>query len=95
MVQNILIVHSPIRKFPFVVTVACLSYQCPTGSQCRMCNTTGLPYCEYSCDVDNGGCAEGLQCSQSQVTCAPNQCCSPSITCQCKYDGLIYYKHIF
>ena len=67
------------------ITVACLSHQCPTGSECKVCNATGLPYCEYSCTVDNGGCAEGSRCSLSQVMCPPDQCCSPSIACQCKF----------
>ena len=51
-----------------------------------MCNTTGLPYCEYSCAIDNGGCGEGRRCAEVNVsTCDSDQCCSTvNITCQGK-----------
>ena len=49
--------------------LACLTQQCPTGSQRKVCNDTGLPYCEYSCVVDNGGCDEGSQCVDPVMQC--------------------------
>ena len=51
-----------------------------------MCNDTGLPYCEYSCAVDNGGCDEGRRCVEVDVpSCGADQCCSHvNITCQGK-----------
>ena len=66
-----------------LITVACLSKQCPTGTKCRICKATNETYCEYSCAVDNGGCPEGSQCAEVAVpTCNPGQCCSRvNITC--------------
>ena len=40
--------------------IDCLNSECPIGSECRVCDTTGLPYCEYSCTIDNGGCGQQL-----------------------------------
>ena len=56
---------------------------CPPGTIRRICEETNETYCEYSCDIDNGGCAEGFQCEQVKVpTCNPGQCCSRyNITC--------------
>ena len=66
-----------------LITAACLSQQCPTGTICRVCEETGKAYCEYSCAVGNGGCPEGAQCAEVAVpTCKPDQCCSHvNITC--------------
>ena len=58
--------------------------KCPTGSQCKLCNETGLLYCEYSCAVDNGGCCEGRLCTTVGVpSCNDGECCSPvEIICE-------------
>ena len=66
-----------------LITVACLSKECPSGAECERCNKTNEAYCEYSCDIDNGGCPEDSQCAQVVVpTCSPDQCCSRvNITC--------------
>ena len=63
--------------------IACRSVQCPNGSRCRVWNGTRLTYCEYSCDIDNGGCANESQCEEVDVpTCSPGQCCSRvNVTC--------------
>ena len=64
-------------------TVACLLQQCPPGTICKICDKTNEAYCEYSCAADNGGCPEGSQCAEVNVsTCNPGQCCSPvNINC--------------
>ena len=69
-----------------LITVACLSHQCPPGSRCEICKETGLPYCVFSCAIDNGGCEVGNQCAEVAVpSCMPGQCCSPvNITCSGK-----------
>ena len=61
-------------------------HSCPPGSECRVCNATGEAYCVYSCDIDNGGCAEGNQCAEVAVpSCNHGQCCSPvNIACSGK-----------
>ena len=80
-----------------IVILACLSLQCPTGSTCKLCTETGLrlPYCEYSCSVNNGGCGEESQCSEVATTssCSPGECCpSVNITCQGKLSS--NYIHV-
>ena len=66
-----------------LITVACLSQQCPAGAMCKICEETNETYCEYSCTVDNGGCPRTSQCAEVAVpTCNPGQCCSHvNITC--------------
>ena len=55
----------------------------------------GDRYCNYSCAIDNGGCAQGEQCIEvPNLNCNPGQCCSPvSINCSGKYFIIIcdYY----
>ena len=50
-----------------LIFIACLRHQCPTGSECRVCETTNEPYCVYSCAIVNGGCAEGQKCIEMTV----------------------------
>ena len=82
-----------IVKICVLITVACLSKQCPTGTICTICEETNVTYCEYSCDVDNGGCPEGSQCAEVAVpTCNPGHCCSRvNITCSgdCIINGIL------
>ena len=76
----------------YTYTVACLNHHCPSGSECKVCNATGQPYCEYSCSIDNGGCGEGRWCAEVDVpTYNSDQCCSSvNITCQ----GKLLSKHL-
>ena len=62
----------------------CSTHECPNGSQCKLCSETGLPCCEYSCAVDNGGCGEGRLCTTVDVpSCNDGEGCSPdNITCE-------------
>ena len=73
-----------------LIIVACSTHKCPNGSQCKVCSKTGLPYCEYSCAVDNGGCGEGRLCTTVDVlSCNDGECCSPiEITCQGNVEQL-------
>ena len=46
--------------------------------------TTGLPYCELSCSVDNGGCGEGKHCTvvPTSLCDTTGECCSSvNVTC--------------
>ena len=65
-------------------------YNCPPGSRCKVCNETGLPYCEYSCTVDNGGCNKGVKCIEEDIiSCNAGECCSPvRINCEGKLVAL-------
>lgn len=60
--------------------IACENTYCKKGSECKMHEPTGKPYCEPSCDLDNGGCADDELCSLRNVTCiqAP---CPPAVDC--------------
>ena len=56
---------------------------CPTGSECKVCEATGEPYCVYSCTIDNGGCDEGYLCTEvANPNCNPSECCS-NVTTTC------------
>ena len=67
--------------------IACTELQCPNGSICRVCNHTGMPYCEYSCTIDNGGCSQGARCVEQTAECASDECCSPVVTCGSKFTN--------
>ena len=69
-------------EFLFLFIAACIGVVCPNGSHCRVCEANGNAYCEFSCSVDNGGCPAGSTCTESGITCPPDQCCSPQINCE-------------
>ena len=60
--------------------VGCENFTCPRGSQCKTNQTAGQVYCEASCDLDNGGCADDEVCSLQQQTCT-NGPCPPVVQC--------------
>ena len=53
----------------------------------QVCSETSLSYCEYSCDIDNGGCGDGRLCIEVDVpSCIDSECCSPvNVTCEGNY----------
>ena len=57
---------------------------CSRGSQCKVDETVHQAYCEPSCDLDNGGCADNEVCSlqqqQQQQNCTSGPC-PPVIQC--------------
>ena len=70
----------------YTATVDCLNFQCPIGSECRVCHTTGLPYCEYSCAIDNGGCGPAARCTEVVIPSpTAEQCQSTEIKCKEDY----------
>ena len=80
--------------------LACVGFTCPSGSTCRVCEETGEAYCEYSCDMDNGGCSADTTCTETPITCPPGQCCSSvNITCEGKkhknaYVCMCIHQHV-
>ena len=56
----------------------CDVVSCPIGSTCRVYGSTS--YCEYSCQIANGGCSSNQTCSLVPVQCitAP---CYPVVKC--------------
>ena len=82
----IVYVHTWLPVHIVILDNVCLRHQCPPGSVCKVCPQTNLPYCEYSCKYDNGGCG-GIECTEVDIpTCNPGQCCSPvNVTCEGMY----------
>ena len=66
---------------------------CPTGSQCKVNQTLRQAYCEASCDLDNGGCADDRLCSLQQVMCEGYPC-PPAVQCLSKYSLEYQQLHI-
>ena len=66
-----------------VCFIACEGAVCPTGSQCKVNQTLRQVYCESSCDLDNGGCADDRICSLQQVACESYPC-PPAVQCLSK-----------
>ena len=55
----------------------CAGYQCGKGTECDFVPSTGEPFCNPTCDVDNGGCDEDEMCKL-----APASCVSPDVPCK-------------
>ena len=68
--------HNLILYFMLLDSAGCENVTCPGGSQCKINQTTSQAYCEASCDLDNGGCANNEVCSlqQQQQTCSNGPC---------------------
>ena len=60
-----------------------ITIDCPRGSQCKVDETVHQAYCEASCDLDNGGCADNEVCSLQQQGCTNGSC--PSVA-QCSSE---------
>lgn len=61
-------------------STACKDVSCKKGSWCRVYEPTGQPYCEPSCDLNNGGCPADQTCSLRNVTCTQAPCL-PVVEC--------------
>ena len=67
----------------YYIPIACVDHDCEKGSQCKVYGPygpTGQPYCEPSCDLDNGGCPADQICSLHNVKCAQDPC-PPVVKC--------------
>ena len=52
-----------------------ININCSRGSHCKIDETVHQAYCEASCDLNNGGCADDEVCSLLQpVTCEDAPC---------------------
>ena len=54
---------------------------CPTGEQCKINQTSRSIYCEPTCDLDNGGCADNEVCSLLQPQPCISNPCLPVVQC--------------
>lgn len=52
----------------------CERFECIHGSRCKVNEITGEPFCEQSCEYDNGGCAEGQICRMTTLICLDPPC---------------------
>ena len=74
-----------------------IAINCTRGSQCKVDETVHQAYCEPSCDLDNGGCADNEVCSlQQQRTCTSGPCppvvkCSSELLMMLNRSEIIYY----
>ena len=67
-----------------VHTDSCVSVDCPPHTVCRVFPQTGEPYCDPSCDIDNGGCEYDEICQLLATPCAappPPRPCPHVIVC--------------
>jgi len=83
--NKICIIYVPLCVFPLCnvhTYVACgnITIDCTRGSQCKVDQTVHKAYCEPSCDLDNGGCADDEVCSLQQATCVGGPC-PPVVQC--------------
>ena len=69
-----------------VFSLACenITINCSRWSQCKVDESVHEAYCEPSCDLDNGGCADDEICSLKQVTCVSAPC-PPVVQCEGMY----------
>ena len=58
----------------------CERFECIHGSRCKVNEITGEPFCEQSCEYDNGGCTEGQICRMTTLICL-NPPCADVIEC--------------
>ena len=58
----------------------CARLECSAGSRCKVNKETGMPFCEKSCEYDNGGCAAREICRLRQLNCLVPPC-PPLIDC--------------
>ena len=65
------------------LNIACdnITINCPRGSQCKVDETVHQAYCEASCDLDNGGCADDEVCSVLELATCINPPCPSRILC--------------
>ena len=62
------------------VTDLCSDTSCPRGSRCRVDLDTGTPFCQPSCEYENGGCAADEICRLEEVNCVKAPC-PPQVIC--------------
>ena len=77
--------------YKFNILLACESIiNCSRGSQCKVDETVHQAYCEPSCDLNNGGCADNEVCSlQQQHNCTGGPC-PPVVQCLGEYVARIF-----
>ncbi|KAL5510211.1 hypothetical protein EMCRGX_G005719 [Ephydatia muelleri] len=69
----------PVEKCP--KRDPCAAVDCPVGTECKVFEPTGEPFCQPSCRINNGGCPRRTKCELVPVFCirAP---CPPVVKCR-------------
>lgn len=62
----------------------CSTVLCPSGSICKIVDD--FPYCEPSCDIENGGCGPNEICTLVPGICELTQC-PPKVNCSSEFSN--------
>ena len=57
-----------------VTDICSTSIRCPPGTRCKINENSGNPFCEASCEYDNGGCEADEICRMQQPQCITFPC---------------------
>ena len=74
-------------------TDPCATVLCDVGYYCVSDSATGDVYCQPSCDIANGGCAEDEQCSLELVACITTPC-PPQVVCTPTGENSFSFAHV-
>ena len=69
-----------------------ININCSRGTHCKVDETVHQAYCEASCDLNNGGCADDEVCSLLQPVTCEDAPCAFDVQCTCE---LYMYKAQF
>ena len=56
------------------VVDVCATISCPAGTRCTIDINSGTPYCDPSCEYENGGCSDDEICKMRPVYCITTPC---------------------
>ena len=62
-------------------THPCKTAICPNGTKCEVDSSSGIAHCQPSCDINNGGCPQGSECSLVNATVCFAQPCLLAVKC--------------
>ena len=76
-----------LNQFNILLTVdPCATVLCANGYICKLDETTRRPFCDPSCEINNGGCQVDEECRLIQVECFTDPC-PPVIECVAQQTG--------
>ena len=64
-----------------VTDICSTSIRCPPGTRCKINENSGNPFCEASCEYDNGGCEADEICRMQQPQCIITFPCPEVVEC--------------
>ena len=69
-----------------------ININCSRGTHCKVDETVHQAYCEASCDLNNGGCADDEVCSLLQPVTCEDVPCPSDVQCTCEL--YMYTTHV-